>query len=80
MPERRRWRWPLIVAAGTFGALLLGVVAYVATDKGRITMVVNDPTGMVKIDGEVVRIKALGVPISITLHAGARVAGQVGQR
>ena len=47
---------------------LLGVIIYVATDKGRITIVVNDPKAVVKIDGEEVRIEALGAPI--TLRAG----------
>jgi formylglycine-generating enzyme required for sulfatase activity len=69
--ERLRRARPLSVPAAMFGALVLGVIAYAATDKGRITMVVNDPTAIVKIDGEEVRLKALGVPISITLRAGA---------
>ena len=69
LPERRRPRWPLIVAAAAvLGALLLGVIVYVATDKGRIKIVVNDPKAVVKVDGESVRIEALGEPI--TLRAG----------
>jgi formylglycine-generating enzyme required for sulfatase activity/serine/threonine protein kinase len=67
-PEGRRSPWSLIVAAGVLGALLLGVIIYVATDKGRIRMVVNDPKAVIKIDGEEVRMEALGAPI--TLRAG----------
>jgi formylglycine-generating enzyme required for sulfatase activity/serine/threonine protein kinase len=67
-PERRRPSWPLIVAAAVLGVLLLGVIVYVVTDKGQITMVVNDPKAVVKIDGEEVRVEALGAPI--TLRAG----------
>jgi formylglycine-generating enzyme len=68
LPERRRPSWPLIVAAAVFGVFLLGVIIYVVTDKGRITIVVNDPKAVVKIDGEEVRIQDLGAPI--TLRAG----------
>ena len=46
LPERRRPRWPLIVAAAVLGVLLLGVIVYVANDKGRITMAVNDPAAL----------------------------------
>jgi hypothetical protein len=68
MPTRRRLRWPFVVAAALVGAVLLGVVIYVATNKGRITLVVNDPNAVVKVDGDVVRIESLGEPI--TLRAG----------
>jgi formylglycine-generating enzyme required for sulfatase activity len=65
-----RWpQWPLLVAAAVFGILLLlGVIIYLATDKGRIKIVVNDPKAAVKVDGEAVRIEAPGAPI--TLRAG----------
>ena len=68
LPEPPRSRWPLIIAAAAFAFLLLGVIIYVETDKGRIRLVVNDPKAVVKIDGEVVRVEALGEPI--TLRAG----------
>ena len=58
----------MIVAAGVIGVLLLGMIIYVATDKGRITIAINDPKAVVKIDGEQVRIESLGAPI--TLRAG----------
>ena len=66
--DRPRTRKPLMVAAAVFGFFLFGVIIYVATDNGRITMVVNDPKAVVKIDGAEVRIEALGAPI--TLRAG----------
>jgi formylglycine-generating enzyme required for sulfatase activity/serine/threonine protein kinase len=67
-PERRRRRWPMIVAAAVLGLFLLGVIIYVETDKGRIRMVINDPKAVVKIDGKAVRVEAPGEPI--TLRAG----------
>ncbi len=68
LPERRRLRWPWIVAAGVLGVFLLGVIVYVTTSKGRIKIVVDDPKAVVTVDGEAVRIEALGAPI--TLRAG----------
>ncbi len=65
LPDRRRPPWPLIVAAAVLGVLLLGAIIYVVTDKARITMAVNDPKAVVKIDGEEVRIESLGAPISL---------------
>jgi formylglycine-generating enzyme required for sulfatase activity len=50
------------------GVILLGAFIYVATDKRRITMAINDPKAVVKIDGEEVRIEAPGA--TITLRAG----------
>jgi formylglycine-generating enzyme required for sulfatase activity len=39
-----RWPpWPLFVGAAVLGVLLLGGIIYLATDKGRITVAVNDP-------------------------------------
>jgi len=69
MPGHRRPGWPLRVAAAVVGVLLVGVIVFVATDKGRIRMVVNDLKAVVKIDGAEVRIESLGAPI--TLRAGA---------
>jgi formylglycine-generating enzyme required for sulfatase activity len=40
--RRERSRWPLIVAAAMIGCLLLGLIIYVETDKGRIR-IVPDP-------------------------------------
>jgi len=68
LPRRRRPMWPMIVAAGVLGVILFGVIIYVATDKGRITIAINDPKAVVKVDGEQVRIESLGAPI--TLRAG----------
>jgi formylglycine-generating enzyme required for sulfatase activity len=48
--------------------VLLGVIIYVATNKGHIKIEVHDPKAVVKIDGDEVRIEALGEPI--TLRAG----------
>jgi hypothetical protein len=67
-PERPRPRWPMIVAAASLGLFLFGVIIYVETDKGRIRLVVNDPKAVIKIDGQAVRVEALGKPI--TLRAG----------
>jgi formylglycine-generating enzyme required for sulfatase activity/serine/threonine protein kinase len=69
-PRRRPpWTsWPMIVAASVLGAFLLGVIIYVARDKGRIRIVVDGPRPIVTIDGETVRIQGLDQPI--TLRAG----------
>jgi formylglycine-generating enzyme required for sulfatase activity/serine/threonine protein kinase len=69
-PRRRPpWAsWPMIVAASVLGAFLLGVIIYVARDKGRIRIVVDGPRPIVTIDGETVRIQGLDQPI--TLRAG----------
>ena len=55
------------IAAASFAALLFGII-YVATDKGRIKIEVNDPKAIVLVDGQQVRIEGLGEPI--TLEAG----------
>jgi formylglycine-generating enzyme required for sulfatase activity len=65
VPGRRRPPWKAIVAAAVLGLVLLGVIVYVATDRGRITIVVNDPKAVVKVDGEAVRIEALGAPLTL---------------
>jgi serine/threonine protein kinase len=57
-----------IAVAGAVGALLLGIIIYVATDNGRIKIEVNDPKAVVKVDGKEVLIEGLGEPI--TLRAG----------
>ncbi len=51
-----------------FGVLALGVIIYLATDKGRIKIVVDGPQPIITIDGETVRIEGLDEPI--TLRAG----------
>ena len=67
--RRPPWRSSLMVAAASvLGAFMLGVIIYVATDNGRIKIVVNGPRPIVKIDGETVRIEGLDEPI--TLRAG----------
>jgi formylglycine-generating enzyme required for sulfatase activity len=38
-PERRRPPWPVIVAAGVLGVLVLGTIVYLASDNGRTTIV-----------------------------------------
>ena len=47
------------------GLLALGVTIHVATDNGRIRIVVQDPKAVVQVDGEAVRIEGLGEPISL---------------
>ena len=51
-----------------FGFVALGIIIYVATDKGRVKIVVDGPQPIVKIDGETVRIE--GLDETITLRAG----------
>ncbi|MGO9467917.1 MAG: SUMF1/EgtB/PvdO family nonheme iron enzyme, partial [Isosphaeraceae bacterium] len=59
-------RW---VAAGLLGlAGLLGVIVYIATDKGTIKITGSDPRMTVRIDGRGYRIENLGQPI--TFQAG----------
>jgi formylglycine-generating enzyme required for sulfatase activity/serine/threonine protein kinase len=67
-PGRRRLKQTLVVAPALLGVVLFGVIIYVATDEGRIKIVVNDPKAIVKIDKKEVRIEELGAPI--TLRAG----------
>jgi serine/threonine protein kinase len=63
-PPRRLW----LAAAGASALLFLGVVIYVATDKGRIKITVNDPQAVVQVDHDLVRIETLGEPL--ILRAG----------
>jgi len=66
--QRPPWMWPSIVAASMLGLITLGVIIYVATDNGRIKVIVHGPRPIVKIDGKTVRIEGLDEPI--TLRAG----------
>ena len=59
------------------GVLVLGVVIYVATNQGRIKIVVNGPTAVVKVDGENVRIEAQRADHSSCRRA--RSGGHVGR-
>ncbi len=71
-PVRRPpWVWMALLAASAFAALALGVIIYVATDHGRIKIIVDDPKAIVQIDGKTVRIEGLDEPI--TLRAGEHV-------
>ena len=58
----------MIVAASVLGVIVLSVIIYVATDKGRIKIIVEGPTLAIKIDHDEVRIDGLGEPI--TLRSG----------
>ena len=64
-PPRSRSRGKIIAAAGAAAVLLLGVIIYVVTDKGRIKIEVNDPDAVVHVDGKEVRIEGLGDPITL---------------
>ncbi len=65
-PVRRRpWMWPAILAAPVLGILALGAIIFVATDNGRIKIVVNGPQPAVAIDGKTVRIEGLDEPIML---------------
>jgi formylglycine-generating enzyme required for sulfatase activity/serine/threonine protein kinase len=64
-PPGRSW---IVVVASTFVAALvvLGVIIYVATDKGQIRIDIKDADAVVKIDnGQEVRIEGLGEPITL---------------
>jgi hypothetical protein len=43
LPARRGRPWPKIVPAAVLGVLLLGMIVYVTTNKGRIKIAVDDP-------------------------------------
>jgi formylglycine-generating enzyme required for sulfatase activity/serine/threonine protein kinase len=69
LPERRRRPWPLIVAAGVLSVtVLLVIIIYVVTDKGRIKVVVEGPLAAVQVDGEQIPIETPRE--SISLRAG----------
>jgi hypothetical protein len=72
-PGGRRFRMlrPMIIAGSVLGILLLGVIIYVVTDKGRIKIVVGGPRPIVTVDGETVRIEGFDEPI--TLRTGEHV-------
>ena len=52
-----------IVAVAAVAALLFGI-AYVATDRGRIKIEVNDPAAVVRVDGQEARVEGPGKPIT----------------
>jgi hypothetical protein len=65
-----------VIAAAVLGILLLGVIIYVKTDKGRIKFDVKDPNAVVKIDKEKVVVQPSngGDPAEITAsHDGREV-------
>ena len=53
------------IAAGSFVAILFGIIIYVATDKGRIKIEVSDPKAVVLVDGQRVRIEGMGDTITL---------------
>jgi formylglycine-generating enzyme required for sulfatase activity len=61
-------RWGLAAALGAAALLFLGVIIYVVTDRGTVKIVVNDPSAVVRVDGEVIRIDNLDA--LITLRTG----------
>jgi len=60
--------WPAIAAAFSFALIALGVIIYVATDYGRIKIIVDGPNADVQLDGDLIRIRTPRE--SITLRAG----------
>jgi formylglycine-generating enzyme required for sulfatase activity len=67
--RRPPWRsWPLLACAAVSVFLTLGVIIYVATNNGRIKIVIEDRNAVVQVDGATARIESLGEPI--TLRAG----------
>ena len=62
-PPRLPRRAGIIATAGA--VVLLGVIIYVSTDKGRIKIEVHDPKAVVKIDGKEVLIEGLGEPVTL---------------
>jgi formylglycine-generating enzyme required for sulfatase activity len=65
---RPRWFWPAIAAAFSSALIALGVILYIATDYGRIKLVVDGPEATVQIDGQEVLINTLRE--AVTLRAG----------
>ncbi len=62
----RRLIWMVLLAASVLGAVTLGVIIYVATDYGRIKIVVEGPQPTLVIDGATVRIEGLDAPVTLT--------------
>jgi formylglycine-generating enzyme required for sulfatase activity/serine/threonine protein kinase len=60
-----RDRWLFAYSAALAAVALLGVVIYVATDKGTVTITGTDPAMVVRIDGDEIEIRRLGEPITI---------------
>ena len=60
--------WPAIAAAFSFALIALGVIIYVATDYGRIKIIVDGPNADVQLDGDLIRIRTPRE--SISLRAG----------
>ncbi len=60
--RRTRWSWWLaLIAASVFGIVSLGVIMYLATNKGRIKIEINDPNVVVTIDdGKTFSVEGLG--------------------
>ena len=57
-------RFTLASASGA-AFVLLGIIIYVATDKGTIKITVDDPDVQVRVDGEAIDIRGLGEPIRL---------------
>jgi hypothetical protein len=62
-PTKRSWGWVAAGALGLFG--LLGVILYIVTDHGTVTIKGTDAKMKVLIDGREIRIENLGQPITI---------------
>ena len=60
--------WTMIAAASVFGGFSLGIIIYLATEKGRIKIVVDGLEPIAKIDGETIRIASLDE--TVTRRAG----------
>jgi serine/threonine protein kinase len=68
LARRPPWIRPAIAAASVLAVVALGVIIYVATDYGRVKIIVNGPEPIIAIDGKTIRIEGVGDPI--TLRAG----------
>jgi formylglycine-generating enzyme required for sulfatase activity len=68
LPSRDRisWFWVNVIAVPVL--VLLGLVIYIITDAGTVTITGTDASMVVRIDKKMIRIKDLGKPI--TLHTG----------
>ena len=63
-PPGRSWI-VAVVSAIVAVLVVLGVIIYVATDKGRIKIDISDANAVVKVDGQQVLIEGLGGPITL---------------